>query len=285
MSYLGAPSMVAPGKRRRGEDVAAFRSDTRMNDQEYAEFMNYLFERYVRPRIPRLRSHLDHHMKDDVHYHLGEAERSARILRFIESDCDDDGDIYGTFKVERLARAISETRYSLSFSNRITEEGGFLEAYEEHETEILQGLQPEHLPKEDKEILREMGSMNPEAEIRGLVYLAKARLRKVERQNREVSVRQELKNCAQELDQAEQKIRKGLEMKELEPEVPKKSRRWFKGLGQIAQGSALSIADVALAIGVLKLPVSAETQTWGAIASVTTGIGTVLNGVGDLRNE
>jgi hypothetical protein len=35
--------MVAPGKRRRGEDVAAFRSDTRMNDQEYAEFMNYLF--------------------------------------------------------------------------------------------------------------------------------------------------------------------------------------------------------------------------------------------------
>lgn len=91
-----------------------------MNDQEYAEFMNYLFERYVRPRIPRLRRHLDHHMKGDLHYHLGEAERSARILRFIESDCDDDGDIYSTFKVERLARAISETRYSLSFSNRIT---------------------------------------------------------------------------------------------------------------------------------------------------------------------
>jgi hypothetical protein len=256
-----------------------------MNDQEYAEFMNYLFERYVRPRIPRLRRHLDHHMKDDVHYHLGEAERSARILRFIESDCDDDGDIYSTFKVERLARAISETRYGLSFSNRITEQGGFLEAYEEHETEILQGLQSGHLPKEDKEILREMGSMNPDAELRGLVYLAKARVRKVERQNRDFSVRQELKNCAQELDQAEQKFRKGLEMKELEPEVPKKSRRWFKGVGQIAQGSALSIADVALAIGVLKLPVSAETQTWGAIASVATGIGTVLNGVGDLRNE
>jgi hypothetical protein len=68
-------------------------------------------------------------------------------------------------------------------------------------------------------------------------------------------------------------------------QMPKKSRRWFKGVGQIAQGSALSIADVALAIGVLKLPVSAETQTWGALASVTTGIGTVLNGLGDLRNE
>jgi hypothetical protein len=33
------------------------------------------------------------------------------------------------------------------------------------------------------------------------------------------------------------------------------------------------------------LPVSPETQTWGAIASVATGIGTVLSGVGNLRNE
>jgi len=78
-----------------------------------------------------------------------------------------------------------------------------------------------------------------------------------------------------------------LELKEPESSqnAPKKSRRWFKGVGQVAQGSALSIANVALAIGVLKLPVSAETQTWGAIASVATGIGTVLNGVGDLRNS
>jgi hypothetical protein len=258
-----------------------------MTDQEYAEFMSYLFERYVRPRLPRLRRHLDHHMKDDVHYHLGQAERSARIFRFIESDCDDDGDIYNTFQRERLARAISEAHYCLSFSNRITEEGGFLDAYEAHETEILQGLQLDHLPKADKEILREMGSINPDVELRGLVYLAKARVRKDGPQNREGSVRQELKNCEKELEQAEQMFRKGSETTELEPGQarPKKSRRWFKGAGLIAQGSALSIADVALAIGVLKLPVSPETQTWGAIASVTTGIGTVLNGVGDLRNE
>lgn len=68
-------------------------------------------------------------------------------------------------------------------------------------------------------------------------------------------------------------------------QIPQKSRRWFKGVGQIAQGSALSIADVALAIGVLKLPVSAETQSWGALASVAAGFGTLLNGVGDLRHE
>lgn len=257
-----------------------------MDDQEYAEFMSYLFERYVRPRLPRLRRRMFHHMEDEFHYHLDQAERSARVLRFIESYCDDDGDIYSTFRVERLTHAISETHQSLNFNTRITEEGGFLDAYEAQEHDILSYLKPEHLPEADKEILREIGSVSPDVELRGLVYAAKARVRKVG-QYREVSVRQELKNCETQLEQGEKALQMTLELKEPESSknMPKKSRRWFKGVGQIAQGSALSIADVALAIGVLKLPVSAETATWGALASVATGIGTVLNGIGDLRNE
>ncbi|MGH9971959.1 MAG: hypothetical protein ACREBG_29785 [Pyrinomonadaceae bacterium] len=257
-----------------------------MTDQEYSEFMSYLFERYVRPRLPRLRRRMFHHMEDEFHYHLDQAENSARVLRFIET-CDDDDEIYRTFTTERLNRAVSDTRSSLSFSNRISEEGGFLDSYETHETEILDGLQPDQLPDEDKQILREIGSINPDVELRGLVYAAKARIRRVERQYRDVSVRQELKNCETQLEQGEKIFQTALELKEPESnkEVPKKSRRWFKGIGQIAQGSALSIADIALAIGVLHLPVSAETQTWGAIASVATGIGTILNGAGDLRNE
>ncbi len=53
-----------------------------MNVQEYAQFMSYFFERYGRPRLPRLRQRMFHHMEDEFHYHL-EAERSARVLRFI----------------------------------------------------------------------------------------------------------------------------------------------------------------------------------------------------------
>jgi len=256
-----------------------------MNDQEYAEFMSYLFERHVRPRMSRLRRRLDHHMKEEVHNHLDRAERSARIFRFIESYCEDSDDVYRTFTPDSLARSTADVRYSLTFNTRITEEGGFLDAYEEHEQEILSCLKPEHLPEADKEIIREIGSVNPDVELRSLVYAAKEKIR--ERPYREVSVSQEMRNFEKRLDQAEQSFRKVAELEE--PEMnngrPKKSRRWFKGVGQIAQGSALSIADVALAIGVLKLPVSAETATWGALASVATGIGTVLNGIGDLRNE
>lgn len=226
-------------------------------------------------------------MKEEVHYHLDRAERSARIFRFIESYCEDSDDVYRTFTTEILARSTSDVRYSLSFNTRITEEGGFLDAYEEHENEILNGLKPEHLPGADKEIIREIGSVEPDVELRSLVYAAKERVQKARSQHREVSVRQELRDFEKRLEQTEQSFRKVAELKEPElmKDRPKKSRRWFKGVGQVAQGSALSIADVALAIGILKLPVSAETATWGALASVATGVGTVLNGIGDLRNE
>ena len=77
-------------------------------------------------------------------------------------------------------------------------------------------------------------------------------------------------------------------MKELKKESddqPRKSRRWFKGLGQIAQGSALSIANVGLAMGAITIPVATETASWGAIVSSITGVGMVLNGIGEFWGE
>ncbi len=258
-----------------------------MTDEEYSEFMSYLYERYVRPRLSRLRRRLEHHMHDEVHYELDRAIRSARLLRFAETFCDSDENLYGTFTLDRLRRAIADTRYSLSFSNRILDEGGFFDAYESHEKEILAGLRADDLPQEDKEILREIGIVDADNEVRALVFAAKGRIDRIERQHRELSARQELRTGERQLEEGEKILEVAAKINEPESNqsAPKKSRRWFKGVGQIAQGSALSIANVALAIGALHLPVSAETQTWGAIASVTTGIGTALSGIGDLRNE
>ncbi|HYX27349.1 MAG TPA: hypothetical protein VE863_02185 [Pyrinomonadaceae bacterium] len=247
--------------------------------------MSYLFERHIRPRLPKLRRRMFRHMEDEFHHHLDRAERSARLLRFIETYCDNDSEIYETFTIGRLSRSLSDTRRSLEFNNRVLDEGGFFDAYESHEHEILSCLSAAHVPSEDKDVLREIGSVDPDNELRALVYAARDRVR--ERSHRELSVRDELKNCVSRLEKAEKSFEALSKSKELESNqnVPKKSRRWFKGVGQIAQGSALSIADVALATGVLHLPVSSETQSWGAIASVATGIGTILNGVGDLRAE
>ena len=258
-----------------------------MNKSEYREFLSFLFERYVRPRIARVRHRYRHHFEDELSYHLDQAIRSAQVLRFVESYCHDDEEVYRTFTLERLKSAVSETRYSFDFSNRLADEAGFIEAIESHMREIADGLGAGYLPDADKDVLRETGSPNPEVELRSLVYRTKAWLERGDRRESELSLRQELRYAEEKLKDADDSFDKLVKAKkeETSEEVPKKTRRWFKGLGQVAQGATFSIANVALAIGTLKLPVSPETQTWGAMASVATGIGTVLSGIGDLRNE
>jgi len=258
-----------------------------MTDDEYRKFLSFLFERYVRPRVPRVRRRFRHHMEDEWDYHLSQAQQALNILRYIESYCDDDDDVYNTFTRERLSRAMSDTRNSLHFSNRVAEEAGFLDAIEPHVNEILNGLEPHHLPDADKEVLREMGIPNPEMELQELILFAKTSRDRWERMAREVSIRQQLHALEERLERTQKDFEKIKQSEKEENQQPqtKKSRRWFMGLGKISQGAAISIANVALAVGALKFPVSPETQTWGAVASVTTGIGTIFSGVGDLRNE
>lgn len=166
-------------------------------------------------------------------------------------------------------------------------EAGFIEAIESHMREIADGLGAGYLPDADKDVLRETGSPNPEVELRSLVYRAKAWLERGDRQARELDLHQELGYAEEKLKDADDSFDKLVKAKQRETseDVPEKTRRWFKGLGQVAQGAVLSIANVALAIGTLRLPVSPETQTWGETASVATGIRTVLSGIGDLHNE
>lgn len=71
--------------------------------------------------------------------------------------------------MDRVTGAVSDTKYSLEFGNRTIEDGGFLDAFEAHASEILGGLRPEHLPEADKEVLREMGS--PDAELAELLRM------------------------------------------------------------------------------------------------------------------
>jgi hypothetical protein len=259
-----------------------------VTDDEYREFLTFLLERYVRPRLARVRRRFHHHMMEEWDYHLNQAQQALQVLRFIEANCNDDDEIYHTFTLERLMRAVSDTRYSLEFANRMAGEAGFLDALEAHADDILSGLRVQDLPDADRQIFREMGSPNPELELRALVLRAKAFRDRLRQDSRELPIGRQLKHAEQRVAEAQQSFEKMCKAQEEEladKKAPAKSRRWFKGLGQIAQGAALSIADVALAVGALHFPVSPETQTWGAVASVTTGIGTILNGVGDLRNE
>jgi len=257
-----------------------------MTENEYRELLTFLFERFIRPRIARVRRRYRHPFGDGYAYYLDHAVRAGQLLRFVETYCHDNDEIYNTFTLEGLSGAVSETGGSLRFSIGLMEECGFLDACESHAQEIAEGLEAAYLPEVDKDFLRDMGSVNPEVELRTLVFAAKTSIHRNTQQPREVSIRQQLERSNERLEKQVAEFRKRAEAKnEGIEDVPKKTVRWFKALGQLVIGAGLSIENVALAAGYVHLPISPETQTWGAITSVTTGIGTILSGVGELRNE
>lgn len=49
-----------------------------MTDDEYREFLAVLVRRHVQPKLPRLRRRFHHHMMEEWHYHLDQAERLTR---------------------------------------------------------------------------------------------------------------------------------------------------------------------------------------------------------------
>jgi len=262
-------------------------ADKQMGDEEYKRLLDFLFDRYVRPRAAMLRERFHHHMHDEWSYELSRAIRAARMLRFIETHFDSSGDVNRTFTLEALRQTFYDVHNSTAFAERIIRDGGFLDAYEADAEGVLGGLHADHLPDIDKEVLREIGTTDADIELEVLVRGARAVLGRTGPNTSERAVSQQLKQAYERTERAAKEVEETIERAKADQpkEPPKKPRRWYKGLGQIGQGAALTIANAGLAFGAIHIPVSPETQSWGALVSVVTGIGTILNGVGDLRNE
>src|SRR5208283_1744235 len=173
-----------------------------MTEGEYREFLSSLFELYVHPRIGLIRGRNFPHQRDDYSFYIDRATRSVRLLRFIESNCYDESDIYDTFTLTRLHRVVGDIESSFGFSQRIVNDAGFLDSFEVNIAKIADGLETVHLPNADEDIIQEMGSANPAAELHSLVYLAKASFDKFSRNREHRGLREELQYVGEKLKEA-----------------------------------------------------------------------------------
>jgi len=215
-------------------------------------------------------------------YEWERLRKANQILRHINRFCEDEGEIYNVFKEERLNQLPSDIRNAIRFHNRMAEAGGFMDVYDGYYNDVVEGIRLKYMPAQELEILREMGIENPEAELMAMIHIVKSRKKDVSYSSNEVCISSQLKNIEKRLEEQIETQRK-LEKEEEKPK--KKSRRWFKGLGQIAQGTALSAANIGLSVGAFTFPVPAATANWSAIVSSITGVGIIFKGVGDLRGE
>lgn len=247
-----------------------------MTNDDYRAFLSYLFDKYARPRLYRATHYLKGPGGSEFAYEFERMRRTVHLARFIQAQDDDP---YSTFRPERLREAVYDVSNELRHTNHLLDETGFLDALDAHYDDIVGGLAAEHFPAEELRMLKALGSDDPERDVKALIFILKTT---------RASFSGERTQVKSQLSRVEEQISAEADAMRGDGDVPqdaRKPRRWFKGLGQIAQGAALSLADVGLAIGVVHFPVSAETQTWGSLVSVTTGVGMVLAGAGDLRGE
>ncbi len=241
-----------------------------MDDSDYRAFLDYVFEGYVR---------IDGDETSHISPYSSLYQSLRRSYKFINAMDTVPEDVYGVLRAERIRQLLSDISRDFIATNRILDKTGFQDALDAHYDELVEGLALKHFPAEDFRILEDLGSRNPQRDLRAVIFLLKAR--KDWNRGEQTRIRSQLSRIEEQLKEERVKISKGSEI----PVEARKNRRWFKGLGQIAQGAALSVANVALAAGWTGFSVSVETQSWGALVSVTTGVGMVSSGAGDLRGE
>lgn len=267
---------------------------------EYEVYLKYLWKRDVQEpamRYRRRRHPLE--WDEEFEYPLSELAAANRILDAMSSIYDP----YEVFRARALANLLRQARNGVGANTQMLDELGLLRTLDAEYSVIATRMRVEDLPTGEDEVLRVYGFDDVADNLPGVIYVVRAHAS--ERSGfQELSVSQELRRLAERLDaaaadhdrleQIEDEIRVSRAQNE-RPQVSaelaaeqgsrRKERRWWKGIGQIVQGAAMSLADAGLAVGALKFKVGDEAKTWGALVSVTAGVGTILSGIGDLRGE
>jgi hypothetical protein len=215
--------------------------------KEYEELMTYLFQEKIR----RAGLHRRFLHRLELHDHFGYLidEMSEGYLRHARTPHRQTD-----LKIER--DYVRSVQHALSESTQIAEEVGMLDVLEDYELLIRQGMEFRDMPQEDSETLRMLGETDPRGALLAAFHKEKSRASffpPSERYN------DEPRTPASSLRRGEERIRntgdrldEHIKLQEasdehISDEKVRPSRRWFKGLGKIAQGSALTMADVCLA--------------------------------------
>lgn len=253
-----------------------------MDDQdEYRQFLTYLWQTQVDTSTLQSRRG-SHPFEDEYEYHLRQLADAMRLIRAIRIGVDSH-DLTDGFVADRIGNAAA----ALDFNNRELERSDVSAVLDSYFDRIGAGLSADNLPSDEVDLLRARGFDEVADHLNGFVFAARA-----EAERRATWGRGDSRPSAElnwTADALRETARAYHDRARLQPDQTstseRKERRWFKGFGQIVQGAAMSLADIGLAAGCFHFPVSPETQTWGALTSITAGVGTILNGSGDLRGE
>jgi len=239
-----------------------------MTDEEYREYLTAPAQKYL--NVLSLHRSL-HHMEGDLEYEIERLASKARFLKVVSERSGDQSLLsaaaneVGNAYVDGVARAM--------------EDSGVLAALDESPEITFGNLRRSAIPPEDSVLLRRAGVEHPEAEITLIIQYSRRRFsgrQEVPPSEMAHRAQDELKRGAMDLGE----IAMGPSKSEVSP---RKKCKLFNGIGEILAGAITGAGNLLLAGGTIVAPNPAT--AYGVIASSALAVGSICQGIGDLRGE
>jgi hypothetical protein len=240
-----------------------------VTDEEYREYLTALARKYLDALV--LQREFHHMMGGELAYEIERLSSKARFVRAVSERSEKQ------VLVKEVAEEVANAYVDGVI--RVMERSGVLAALDEAPEITFGNLRQSAVPPEDAELLRRAGIEHPEAEITLIVHYARRRfVGRQETPPSEIALRaqDELKRAAARLGElaSEEKSSEGHE---------RKKRKLFNGVGKILAGTIAGAGNLLLAVGTIVGPNPAT--AYGVIASSALAVGSIGQGIGDLRGE
>ncbi len=236
-----------------------------MTDEEYREYLSALARTHMRPFRRR---HM-HPEGDELSYAIAKLSSTARFARAV-SERSEEAELVNALGKELdnwyVEHVVEEMRRS-----------GVLAALDEAPDITFAELRRNVIPEEDTRLLQGAGVDDPEAEITILIHYSRKRLG-----HRDIRPSESVERAREELKRATERI-VGLSDNSSGNQVAVKKRKIFNGIGKILAGTVTAAGNLLLATGTVIAPNPAT--AYGVIGSSAIAVGSICQGIGDLRGE
>jgi len=251
-----------------------------MTKDEWKELVKSICNQKIRPKLRKIH-HKYHPFEWFENFPFGDRRiyKASRTIKFINETFDDEDDLTRAFNKEYLDNTLDNLRWSVEHSNRLVLKTGVSDVVDEFWDEIVDGMDISDIPEADFDALREGGSLDPKSEIQVSMIRTKKWKKTICYNSKESSIRYSLKKSETIIERRKEVL------KDCNSNNPPTKRKIFKGLGGICRGTILTGVDIGLLAGFWPVPLSPDTTTVGAVASITTGIGDIMIAVGELQGE
>ena len=168
------------------------------------------------------------------------------VINHINYHCKTDNDIYYVFTKEALIDTLSDIINSIMVAKVSAERTGYLDVVDDYFLPIFNGIKPERLPSHDRDVLRNMGSKDPEVDLCAMLQILLSKKELLQSETQKMRSAEMLQKTTEKLQESANQIR-------LQPEritytvqsgLPNK-RKW--GLfGAILKGASIIVQILSL---------------------------------------